>query len=393
VTVASAEGKESLMVSGIEVKESLVSCHSIQPDTTVVTVKMPYEMADECATTVLARYGKVANVRRLTYRDYPTIETGVRSFKLVNVLPSAQFPQYITVGHYNLTVRVRGRRQRCCFRCGSPQHILKDCPEEQKGHRYDYESDGEDMEGDCGTTAQTGDIVQPEESSVMEARPEQPSSPQERRLSHDSESNPNDSTPDDEESWLLPPCKVPRQENDKQTSAPDQSPLPDQTPLPDQIHLSDQIPPSDQRLEQQNDRQQLPAGNHANDQPSEAHSHFEYEQSVVNATQLDVEPSSNAEVGSPQPVMNEALPRSPEDPRSLSVSEPQRSDDTSVETGGRRPFKLLTKHKKSILVTFDSAGRPLVPIEREGKVTRRLLRKDSKTYKELVENGTIPHTQ
>jgi hypothetical protein len=32
VTVASAESKQSLLVSGIEVKESLVSCHSIQPD-------------------------------------------------------------------------------------------------------------------------------------------------------------------------------------------------------------------------------------------------------------------------------------------------------------------------------------------------------------------------
>jgi hypothetical protein len=207
VTIASVEGKESLIVSGIKVKESLVSCHSIQPDSTVGTLEMPYEMADECATTVLSRYGKVANIRRLTNRDYPTIETRVRSFKLVNVLPSVQFPQYITVGHYNMTLRVRSRRQRCCFRCGSPQHILKDCAEEQTRHRYSYESDDEDMEGDGSTTAQTGDNVQPEESSVMEARSQQLSRPQERRLYHDSKYNPNESTPENEESWLLPPVR------------------------------------------------------------------------------------------------------------------------------------------------------------------------------------------
>ena len=69
VTVASVQAKETLMVSGIEVKDSLIPCYCIQPDSTVVTVKMPYEMDDDHVSVVLSRYGKVAHVHRLTYRD------------------------------------------------------------------------------------------------------------------------------------------------------------------------------------------------------------------------------------------------------------------------------------------------------------------------------------
>jgi hypothetical protein len=34
-----------------------------------------------------------------TYRDYRHIQTGVRAFQLVNILPAAEIPQYITVDH------------------------------------------------------------------------------------------------------------------------------------------------------------------------------------------------------------------------------------------------------------------------------------------------------
>ena len=82
---------------------------SVQPNTALVTIKMPCEMADEHVTSHLSKYGNVVSVRRLTYQNYPDIETGIRVYKLNNVKPTAQLPTIITVGPYYMVVRVSGQ--------------------------------------------------------------------------------------------------------------------------------------------------------------------------------------------------------------------------------------------------------------------------------------------
>ena len=93
---------------------------------------MPWEMADEHVTSHLSKYANVVSVRRLTYRNFPSIETGVRAFKLSNVRPTAQLPNIITVGPYHMVVRVSGQYVR---RCGLNSHLVRDCPSPPPAHR------------------------------------------------------------------------------------------------------------------------------------------------------------------------------------------------------------------------------------------------------------------
>ena len=49
-----------------------------------VEVKMPYEMPDNAVRSLLIQYGHVTSVHRRKYAFAPTIETGVRIFKVFN---------------------------------------------------------------------------------------------------------------------------------------------------------------------------------------------------------------------------------------------------------------------------------------------------------------------
>ena len=130
VTVKSVEAKHRLLTAGFQVKGTYVSCMSIEPDVVFVTVKMPFEMADTPIRTILSTYGIVTSVRRLTYSFARDIETGVRSFRLTQVKPGVELPKIITVGTYHLATRSQVPGQpRVCFRCKSPGHYIKDCPQ------------------------------------------------------------------------------------------------------------------------------------------------------------------------------------------------------------------------------------------------------------------------
>ena len=135
LTVSTSTAKERIMVEGFEVEGRHIEVSSVQPNTALVTIKMPCEMADEHVTSHLSKYANVVSVRRLTYRNFPSIETGVRAFKLSNVRPTAQLPFIITVGPYHMVVRVSGQYVRRCFRCGSNSHLVRDCPNPAPAHR------------------------------------------------------------------------------------------------------------------------------------------------------------------------------------------------------------------------------------------------------------------
>ena len=79
-------------------------------------------MADEHVISHLSKYANVVSVRRLTYRNFPAIETGVRAYKLNNVRPTA-LPNIITVGPYHIMVEHVSRQYvRRCFRFN---HLVK----------------------------------------------------------------------------------------------------------------------------------------------------------------------------------------------------------------------------------------------------------------------------
>ena len=135
LTVSTSTAKERIMVEGFDIEGRHIEVSSVQPNTALVTIKMPWEMADEHVTSHLSKYANVVSVRRLTYRNFPSIETGVRAFKLNNVRPTAQLPNIITVGPYHMVVRVSGQYVRRCFRCGSNSHLVRDCPSPPPAHR------------------------------------------------------------------------------------------------------------------------------------------------------------------------------------------------------------------------------------------------------------------
>ena len=135
LTMSTSLAKERMMVEGLDIEGRHIEVSSVQPNTALVTIKMPCEMADEHVTSHLSKYANVVSVRRLTYRNFPSIETGVRAFKLSNVRPTAQLPNVITVGPYHMVVRVSGQYVRRCFRCGSNSHLVRDCPNPPPAHR------------------------------------------------------------------------------------------------------------------------------------------------------------------------------------------------------------------------------------------------------------------
>ena len=54
------------------------------------------------------------------------------------------FPSLITIGHYNLVVRVCGKMVRHCYRCKSASHLVRDCPEpDTRSHDHQAEMDAD----------------------------------------------------------------------------------------------------------------------------------------------------------------------------------------------------------------------------------------------------------
>ena len=103
VTLSTTAAKESLMLRGIELQGRHTSCVSVQsprPNYVAVTVLMPYEMSSETVSSILSTHGKVVEVRRLTHRGHPEIETDVRLFRFRGVKDSSVLPTHIKLGIY-----------------------------------------------------------------------------------------------------------------------------------------------------------------------------------------------------------------------------------------------------------------------------------------------------
>ena len=158
ITFSDETTRDNFISSGLDVNGQHYECIPLsrlsrdtfsrsQDPPALVTVKMPYEMPDAVAKSLLSRYGEVTRVHRRTYAFAPDIETGVRVFTVRNPAPIESFSQSFQVGRYLLRfyVRLAGQPTRC-YRCDSDQHQVKDCPHPssyrrcyrcgQEGHIY-----------------------------------------------------------------------------------------------------------------------------------------------------------------------------------------------------------------------------------------------------------------
>ena len=96
----------------------------LQDPPAFVSVKMPFEMADNVIISRIAENGQVAKITRRTYSFAGHVETGVRVYKVQN--SRAYFPERIIYGRYNLRLHVRYAGQLpTCYRCGSTTHMIK----------------------------------------------------------------------------------------------------------------------------------------------------------------------------------------------------------------------------------------------------------------------------
>lgn len=87
-------------------------------------------MANSPVVSILSQYGRTSSVRRLHYACAPSVENGIRSFRLTHVVSPISIPRSIAVGRYNLSVRHRLPGQvRLCYKCQQAGHMARDCPQ------------------------------------------------------------------------------------------------------------------------------------------------------------------------------------------------------------------------------------------------------------------------
>jgi hypothetical protein len=83
------------------------------------------KIGDSLVVTMLSRYGEVREGKRLVYRDFPTVETGVRQFK-VKLSGKAAVPSVVNFGKTSFFVSHKGQ-VKTCIRCGRSGHLVKEC--------------------------------------------------------------------------------------------------------------------------------------------------------------------------------------------------------------------------------------------------------------------------
>ena len=141
------EAKERLLMTGLIVNIVLLELTPLQDPPAFVSVKMPFEMADNVIILRIADNGQVAKITRRTYSFARHVETGVRVYKVQN--PRGYFPERIIQERYNLRLHVRYAGQPPTrYRCGSTTHMIKDCQqnndknlEGQSNENHDHDLD------------------------------------------------------------------------------------------------------------------------------------------------------------------------------------------------------------------------------------------------------------
>ena len=304
-----------------------------------------------------------------------------------------------------------------------PSIFLKDCPEESSKRMYDQDLE-EGLDEDVDAVAETGDIVLYKESSESESPPPEQSCSQQENSNYQtpSESEPifTESIHPEDDSCLQPPSKVCRQDTDDQVQASDKccsqqensncQSTSEPEPISAESDESCLHPPSNGPIRdndgqvqtsenpQQSDQQYILAGDNQAEPPlTPAEDCIESMMKGAPSTILDEPSESDTFVSSEVPDNSmEAA-----DAITAPVEEDISMDDPGVSSrrparaqSHRTPLKLHTKHKKPVnLIHFNKDGKPLVPVERDGKVTYRVLRRDARYYKEQADTADLPQTQ
>ena len=111
----------------IEGKEWEVVCEL--KATTIVTLAPRGQgghalISDEAVVSFLRKYGSVLEGKRLHYKDFPTVQTGVRQFRVK--LGDKPIPSSVSFGRAAFFLSYQGQ-DKTCFKCQKTGHQAKDC--------------------------------------------------------------------------------------------------------------------------------------------------------------------------------------------------------------------------------------------------------------------------
>ena len=151
VTVNDRATKVKLLVKGLDLKNHHFRFMDVEKEVTNVTIKdLPVELSDLTVCTYMKQYGEVVqgSMKRGTIKD-TVIETGTRYIQLINCVPI--IPNNTTFGRFEVRLFADNNRTKCrhceqtdhpsyrcdqrpqrkstksCYRCGSYDHVVKDC--------------------------------------------------------------------------------------------------------------------------------------------------------------------------------------------------------------------------------------------------------------------------
>ena len=83
-------------------------------------------ISDEVVVSFLKKYCEVLDGRRVCYKDFPNVQTGVRQFKVK--LGEKAMPSSISFGRAAFFLSYKGQ-EKTCFKCHKAGHQAKDCKE------------------------------------------------------------------------------------------------------------------------------------------------------------------------------------------------------------------------------------------------------------------------
>ena len=157
-------------------QDSLISFHAVAPEAWNIKSELKQEklitiipqvgeghsqVSDQAMSAAMSTYGKVVKGKRLFFREFPTIENGMRQF-ITEPKRHVTIPSSICFGNAGFRILYYSQTK-TCHKCHSTEHIARECPFDycvlcnqsghdksecdkrhyctickQKGHSYDF---------------------------------------------------------------------------------------------------------------------------------------------------------------------------------------------------------------------------------------------------------------
>ena len=128
VTFRTNEAKMNFLSQPFTIKDVKIGVNPIEsPILDVRILYVPSEVPNKVVAESLAQYGTVETIERemLTEQGFPTIETGTRIAKMMDI--KSDIPRKSRIAEFPVEIRHKGQLPQC-FRCRQLGHRANECP-------------------------------------------------------------------------------------------------------------------------------------------------------------------------------------------------------------------------------------------------------------------------